>query len=405
MLRFIAVSLALGFAALSAPLAAAQPPPDEAAPYRADYLRAMEAKDPYAALAAARSALERARGDRVSGDVLSVVAYDYAAALRDTGELRDAVNAFQRAARFADDRGGSGVQGPRALLAAARVEQRREYWAGAFNRARDARELVDEVVEDQGGYPAGLADTAARIELMFAEFAMADDRVRPALNAAEDALAVLDQFGGDADLRARLARKAGAAAILLDEDERALDHLAEAYVLAEDQGATAITLAAIEAWTDNAIKRIGRTRALELRTASSAAGLGAARYDCLYDPERQCVRRASQMTCPGTFEPAKLERRIEPFFPQFWDDRIAAGFAVLRYELDDTGELMTIEIIDYEPHPAFGAAAVDALERWRFTPARCDGKPVAIQDGVAFFDFEEIRDPSTASDNRWGMEL
>ena len=50
---------------------------------------------------------------------------------------------------------------------------------------------------------------------------------------------------------------------------------------------------------------------------------------------------------------------------------------VVAFTVDKDGKTSDVKVIDAQPHRVFDRAAIDAVERYQFTPAMKDGEPVA----------------------------
>ena len=74
--------------------------------------------------------------------------------------------------------------------------------------------------------------------------------------------------------------------------------------------------------------------------------------------------------------PQLLENRPPDYPPQAVADRLQ-GVVLLRIHISDTGNVARAEIIQSTGHQVLDAAAVRAVNTWRFSPARRSGKTVA----------------------------
>jgi len=72
--------------------------------------------------------------------------------------------------------------------------------------------------------------------------------------------------------------------------------------------------------------------------------------------------------------PAILSR-VDPLYPDFARRARVQGTVILMMTVDDRGVPMQVRML--EGHPALQEAALQAARRWRFEPARLDGRPVA----------------------------
>ena len=53
------------------------------------------------------------------------------------------------------------------------------------------------------------------------------------------------------------------------------------------------------------------------------------------------------------------------------------GWVLLKYDVDTSGTLSNIAVIDSEPRKIFDKEATRALRKWKFKPAMTNGQPIA----------------------------
>jgi len=79
---------------------------------------------------------------------------------------------------------------------------------------------------------------------------------------------------------------------------------------------------------------------------------------------------------PAGFEPAKVKKRLEPFYPNWAYTRgIGQGYAELACYVDENGETSDYLFLEYS-HLAFAEELLKTVKKWQFTPAHRFGKPV-----------------------------
>ena len=84
---------------------------------------------------------------------------------------------------------------------------------------------------------------------------------------------------------------------------------------------------------------------------------------------------------PGTFEAPKMRRHIEATYPEKLGRQRVQGTVKLEAIVSETGCVVSITVIR-SVHPALDSAAVQAVSRWGFSPARLDGKPTLATFGI-----------------------
>jgi len=65
----------------------------------------------------------------------------------------------------------------------------------------------------------------------------------------------------------------------------------------------------------------------------------------------------------------------QPVYPEAWRAEGIAGTVTVLFYIDETGKVR-IPVVLETSHEYLGAVAVDAVEKWRFTPPTANGKPV-----------------------------
>jgi len=112
-------------------------------------------------------------------------------------------------------------------------------------------------------------------------------------------------------------------------------------------------------------------------------------FAVLFDTERGLVAVAAEQSCPsdpgvhviddGNYE---SPRRIEfehPDYPERARQTRQAGAVIARVVIDENGNVGDVCFLHVDPAGAgFEEAAARAFLRWRYEPARLDGKPVPV---------------------------
>jgi TonB family protein len=78
----------------------------------------------------------------------------------------------------------------------------------------------------------------------------------------------------------------------------------------------------------------------------------------------------------GEVQPARLVHAMLPSYPQIARANRVAGEVTLDALVDETGTVKDVKVITGPP--LLREAAKDALRRWKYEPARLDGKPTAV---------------------------
>lgn len=87
---------------------------------------------------------------------------------------------------------------------------------------------------------------------------------------------------------------------------------------------------------------------------------------------------------PGLEPPVVIpSTRVHPDYPEIARKARIGGSVLLLIVIDQDGRVGSIEVLD-SPDPRFGfdLAAIEAVKRWRYRPARLGGRPVSVQASV-----------------------
>jgi protein TonB len=75
-------------------------------------------------------------------------------------------------------------------------------------------------------------------------------------------------------------------------------------------------------------------------------------------------------------EPPRKIVNVEPLYPPLAQAARQQGVVILETVIDAQGAVETVRVL--RGYPLLDQAAVDAVKRWRFTPARLNGQPVPV---------------------------
>lgn len=63
------------------------------------------------------------------------------------------------------------------------------------------------------------------------------------------------------------------------------------------------------------------------------------------------------------------------------------GWVLLQYDVDTSGTLSNIKVMDSQPRRTFDREAVIALKKWKFRPAMDNGQPVSVKGQTVKIEF------------------
>jgi protein TonB len=71
------------------------------------------------------------------------------------------------------------------------------------------------------------------------------------------------------------------------------------------------------------------------------------------------------------YQPPRLEYQVRPVYPQLAKTARIQGVVRLRVRIGITGRVEQVRLLS--GHPFLVEAAIEAVRRWRYSPARIDG--------------------------------
>ncbi len=77
-------------------------------------------------------------------------------------------------------------------------------------------------------------------------------------------------------------------------------------------------------------------------------------------------------------EPPMPTKTVPPTYPAELKREGIAGMVTMSITVDEKGNVAN-PVVKKSTRPEFEQPAIDAVSRWKFEPAKKDGKPVAVQ--------------------------
>ncbi|HEX7037678.1 MAG TPA: energy transducer TonB [Pseudomonadales bacterium] len=87
---------------------------------------------------------------------------------------------------------------------------------------------------------------------------------------------------------------------------------------------------------------------------------------------------AALAACASGDRPLQLVSGAGAVYPPKARAEGIEGYVVVRYDVDAEGRVQNVRVTAADPPDVFDEAAVQAVSRWRFTPAEENGKPRAV---------------------------
>ncbi|NVK21159.1 MAG: TonB family protein [Kangiellaceae bacterium] len=84
--------------------------------------------------------------------------------------------------------------------------------------------------------------------------------------------------------------------------------------------------------------------------------------------------------------------RSQPNYPPTAAQNGTEGWVTLKYDVNSSGQLSNISVVDSQPKRVFDREAVKALKKWKFKPAMLNGQPVATSEQKVTIEFSLQQD-------------
>jgi periplasmic protein TonB len=116
---------------------------------------------------------------------------------------------------------------------------------------------------------------------------------------------------------------------------------------------------------------VGIPEPLGVSNVGIPAALGTAKTMLAAPPPIPEVRRVG-----GEIRAPQRLVYVPPVYPPVALSAKAEGEVILEATLDETGAVRDLKVI--KSHPLFDRAAIDAVQKWRYSPTRLNGVPVSV---------------------------
>ncbi|WP_109260723.1 energy transducer TonB [Hyphobacterium indicum] len=377
----ILTSLILTFAAVAQGL-----PQDVADAYRA-YEAAVDAENWAEATAQAETAWRAAEAGDVDAATTTILAANYGEVSLISGDNAGAAEAYERAAEIMGRRHED-------------VETRANYLrmaAQAYYVAQDfarARRLSENATNGYERLPQSETRAAGLYQsnLLSAFSVMNEGDSIRAGRYAREAMEALSEIGPVANNdTASLTFLAGLAETFRNNAEEAGYYFSLSGYINEAIGSEGRTAEIANAWASYARGNIPARNRPELirRLRDSGyepAGCGTALLSCSAEADEQEL--VSRFGPDAVIVPSAPLHREPPRYPEEAAMVGLEGIALVMFDVEADGSVSNGEVLYTVPHPIFGEAALEALERWEYSPMTVDGVAVRREGVVTQFGFE-----------------
>lgn len=79
--------------------------------------------------------------------------------------------------------------------------------------------------------------------------------------------------------------------------------------------------------------------------------------------------------------------QAQPNYPITAASQGIEGWVLLQYDVDTSGTLSNINVLDAQPRRTFDKEAVAALKKWKFRPAMDNGQPISVKGQTVKIEF------------------
>ncbi|WP_306017017.1 energy transducer TonB [Oceanicaulis sp. MMSF_3324] len=350
-------------------------PESVTAPYLA-FQAAEEAGDVQAAATAAEQAWRAGLEASISPAVLGVLAENAGYYAHHTGAYDLAEDAFLSAVEMNEQNNGDPVVRARALRYVSDAQYRKEEYRRAFITSERAVELLEPLS------PAPAVDAEmALLHALMSSSRWVRGQYRNAGYHGERALLAARRAGiQNAAVFGVAAFQAGAYYSYEDQPFESAYWMTVARTLLSEEGSGNDLRFAAGAWGD-----LERAR---LDAEERARLIERLREDDVYQPEYE-AEQAEQVYDPeeGRVDAVPLERRPPQYPPEAAYAGIE-GFALMRFDIDEEGRPMNVEVVYSIPFREFGEEGVRTVRRWTYQPATENGVPVVRRGVMTRLDYQ-----------------
>jgi protein TonB len=119
---------------------------------------------------------------------------------------------------------------------------------------------------------------------------------------------------------------------------------------------------------------VAQVRVRQARAAAEPASTAAA---IVKRPAASSAEANSAVPGGGATSDAVLVKSVQPSYPSSALRSHQTGWVVVDFTVDPNGRTSNVHVTSSQPRHVFDGAAVDAVNRYRFTPAMKDGEAVA----------------------------
>lgn len=116
--------------------------------------------------------------------------------------------------------------------------------------------------------------------------------------------------------------------------------------------------------------------------ANITAGIAGGQTGSTVTPARPAPTQGTEQVLPersfGSPDGPTFQHQVLPAYPAMARRRGKEGVVLLRLTISETGQLRRVELLQ-DPGHGFAEAALEAINRSRFMPARENGRPIATR--------------------------
>jgi protein TonB len=81
-------------------------------------------------------------------------------------------------------------------------------------------------------------------------------------------------------------------------------------------------------------------------------------------------------------------KKVKALYPIVAAIKSVEGYVRIRYDINEQGNPININVIESVPKEVFDKAAIKSVSKWKFAPKVVNGNPVSQNNNIAKVDFE-----------------
>tara|TARA_R110002072_G_scaffold22253_2_gene77841 strand:- start:608 stop:1771 length:1164 start_codon:yes stop_codon:yes gene_type:complete len=362
--------------------ASAQGLPDSVADPYVRYQTAMESQDYDAAEPAAMAAWQAAEEAGIDIETTGLLADNYAQLAHRSGHYSEAVRAYTRSAEILVELDDD----PLLIAQTWRLAAQSAFLGEDGESARRLADRAGDLLRHQAQSPAQAMELY-RARLIEAYVHWESGSIMAAGNRARLAVSALEAAGAPATAdTANLFFYAGVRHANERDNLEAAYHFTNASYIWRTLGTVGSSREVADQWAEYARRELDSDDRDTLIARLAASPFRPEGVTPSSDEDEGGTWR-SEYPDGQVFAGGTPERRRPPRYPEEMLRANLQGVALMQFDVTEAGRTENVSVLYSIPHPAFGEAAIESVEGWRYEPLTVDGEAVARRGVVTTVNF------------------